>query len=717
MSRKLRLISFMLCLIFILGNIRRELFYEELKKIDFESVKADIISMFTNSKEFWPADYGNYAPFFIRLAWHCAGSYRNSDGRGGCDGARIRFDPERSWDDNTNLDKARKLLVPIKEKYGLGLSWGDLIALTGTTAIESMNGPVLGFCPGRMDDDDGLDSLLLGPTPEQDALHPCLVNGQCKAPLGPTTLGLIYVNPEGPMAQPIPEGSVHDIREVFSRMSMNDTETVALIGGGHAFGKTHGACPSGPGKKPNEDEVQPWQGKCGGTGKGINTFTSGFEGPWTTNPLQWDNEYFNNLLNYKFEVHKGPGDHNQWRVAKNNNIRSSNYEQNYHTYKRPTAENVNGRGRQEIMMLTTDIALTRDSKYLEIVKEYAKDLNVFSNDFAHAWYKLVTRDMGPITRCFGADVPAAQDFQYPLPPPPLHEPDWSSVKQEIIKVMYSQSEYLTPDFVHGKPYYGSWFVKLAWQCASTFRRTDYLGGCNGARIRFSPQKDWKRNIGMDSVLDVLQAVKDKFNPSLTWADLIVLAGTTALEEATKMEYSFCGGRSDATDGSGSEFLNLNKYPNLLAAFKDLSNLRGLTSREAVALQARIRGAESQKKIGFHGTWMGNDMNHLGNDYFKILLEESWTPVDKREAKSDVRENTYMSASDFVVLYNAPLLAIVQEFASDNRLFLEVFRGAWTKLMNSDRFDGPVHNLCDRSREGKPKLQVEEERLIKKELFN
>jgi len=293
------------------------------------------------------------------------------------------------------LDKARSLLEPIKLKYGFGLSWGDLFILAGTTAIESMGGPSLGVCLGRVDDVDGSASLPLGPTAEQEVLAPCPTNGECEGPLGTTTVGLIYVNPEGPMGKPDPVVSSTQVRDTFARMAMNDTETVALIGGGHAFGKTHGACPESPGLPPSEDEENPWSGNCG-SGVGVDAVTSGFEGPWTANPTAWDNYYFKNLLNYDWSVHEGPGGHFQWKVSPDFNATS------------PSAPSADGEGEQDVMMLTSDISLINDKAYFEIVSEFASDLDLFSDQFAHAWYKLTTRDMGPVTRCNGPATPLAQ---------------------------------------------------------------------------------------------------------------------------------------------------------------------------------------------------------------------------------------------------------------------------------------------------------------------
>lgn len=337
-----------------------------LASLDMDAVKADMVSLLADSKDCWPADFGNYGPFMVRLAWHCSGSYRASDGVGGCGGGRQRFEPERSWPDNTNLDKARALLYPLKQKYGAALSWGDLFVLAGTTALSSSGAPLKPMCFGRMDDSDGAKSAPLGPTALQAEKMPCVVNGECKPPLGATTVGLIYVNPEGPMANPDPKLSSYDIRQTFEIMGHSDRNTVALIGGGHAVGKAHGACPAGAGLAPNEAYeagATPWAGGCG-TGKGRDAVTSGFEGAWTKNPLAWDNEYFQALLDNEWEKHKGPGGHWQWRIK--------------------------GAEDDARIRLTSDVALLHDEKYLEYVKRFATDMDDFNDAFADAWYDLTT---------------------------------------------------------------------------------------------------------------------------------------------------------------------------------------------------------------------------------------------------------------------------------------------------------------------------------------
>lgn len=428
-------------------------YYDALSKLRYEDIKADLLQVIHTSQDFWPSDFGNYGPLFVRLAWHCAGTYRSSDGRGGCDGGRQRFDPERSWEDNTNLDKARTLLEPVKIKYGLGLSWGDLIQLAGYVAIEDMGLELIGFCAGRVDAPDGTEAFPLGPTEYQELVYPCEENGNCQSPLGAIAEQLIYVNPAGHMGVPVPEDLVPDIRDVFARMGMNDTETVALSGG-HAFGKCHGACPAGAGPSPKMDEYNPWPGNCG-TGKGNDAFTSGFEGKWTVHPTTWDNDYYQNLLKYDWVNKTGPGGLPQW------------YPVNKTDPNQPVPD---------IIMLTSDIALLHDESYLSITELFANDLAELSNQFSHAWYKLTTRDIGPHTRCkqlSGLELPPPQWWQYALPDAPAVLPDYNQVKSSIKSLLHVEQK----DILHMDSWgYGPLFVRLAWQCANPFRATDYLGG-------------------------------------------------------------------------------------------------------------------------------------------------------------------------------------------------------------------------------------------------
>jgi len=377
-----------------------------LRALDISAVMDDLKTMFTNSHPCWPADFvseenpsGNYGPMFIRLAWHCSGSYRNSDGRGGCGGGRHRFEPERSWEDNTNLDKARALLSPIKDKYGDALSWGDLIIAAGTTALRSMGTPITQLCFGRIDQSDGTSSLDLGPSVQQETEFPCDVNGDCQAPLGSTTVGLIYVNPEGPVTviggspDPSPSKLVAGVRDSFDRMGHDDRATVALIGGGHAFGKVHGACDKGPGKSPlatfaiDQDDL-PWLGECGGNGRGLNTFTSGFEGQWTLTPLVWSNQFFKDLDNRDWDLWTGPGGHAQWRL-------------------RNATEN-----ETSLMRLTSDMALMSDRIYREIVHEFASDVTAFDEAFDSAWFDLTTTHGAGVwseaAKCDTGSIPAAE---------------------------------------------------------------------------------------------------------------------------------------------------------------------------------------------------------------------------------------------------------------------------------------------------------------------
>jgi len=668
-----------------------------LNDLPLEEVKDDLKSLFHNSQEWWPADYGNYGPFFIRLAWHCSGSYRGSDGRGGCDGGRQRFDPEQSWDDNTNLDKARQLLWPIKEKYGLGLSWGDLFILAGTTAIEDMGGPVIGFCAGRRDDPDGTNSLPLGPSPEQEALAPCETNGQCEPPLGTTTVGLIYVNPEGPMGQPIPEQSAPQIRDTFKRMGMNDSETVALIGGGHAFGKAHGACPDGAGPSPGEDPENPWPGNCG-TGKGADTFTSGFEGPWTSNPTSWDNSYFKYLVEFDWQKEVGPGGHYQWA---------------------PHGDNAP----EGVMMLTSDVSLLYDDTYREIVQQYAADQALLDSQFSHAWYKLTTRDMGPVTRYVGSAVPPAQPFQYPLPDPLPEDQlaDFDKVRSVLGYLIHSpQPNVLRFDDYAGASY-GPLFVRLAWQCANTFRTTDYMGGCNGARIRMSPQREWPANVMLDKALQLLKPVKESFGEGLSWADLIVLAGTVSLEDAAAQALSaagfkedrlmipFTGGRVDApmeesetnpTPAYLESRLQGGSDSDTIDIMTDVMTVLGLTTREAVALVGggHSLGQMHKDRSGFQdGSWTEQPA-FLNTEWFHNVLNLNYTSIgdsskgtqeyvaQKTTAVTGESAQLYMLKTDMIIKFHPEYKAIAQQYAENSESFYTDFVQAWVKVMNADLFN-------------------------------
>eukprot|EP00092_Neocalanus_flemingeri_P010303 GFUD01011100.1.p1 GENE.GFUD01011100.1~~GFUD01011100.1.p1 ORF type:complete len:745 (-),score=81.08 GFUD01011100.1:67-2301(-) len=671
---------------------------EAAPKVDYKEVMKDVVELMTNSRDFWPADNGNYGPLFIRLTWHNTGSYRTSDGRGGADGARQRFEPERSWADNTNLDKARALLWPVKQKYGQGLSWGDLFVLAGNAAFESMGGPYFGFCGGRIDADDGSESVQLGPSPEQEVLMPCKVAGKCQEPLGANAIGLIYVNPEGHMGIPDPVASARHIREVFARMDMNDTETVALIGGGHTFGGTHGACPAGAGPSPREDPVNPWPGLCG-SGKGYDAFTSGFEFAFTTHPTTFDVEYFNNLINFDWQVHVGPGGRFQWKPILSEGMDS------------PTAPTNDGRyPRRYVGALTSDIALTKDEAYKKLVELYASDHKLFNHAWSHAWYKLTTRDMGPRSRCSNDDAPPPQWFQYPLPDPPAQLADFEEVKHKLVEVLDDD----TGEAI-------GMFTRLAWQCSSTFRSTDYLGGCNGARIRFSPQKDWAVNINVVSAIDTLEPIKEEFGENLSWADLIILAGNTALEKAGGKSLKFCGGRTDATDGKGSEHLHpkitgkftepLVQLKDSMVQLKDSIGILSLTQREFAALNGAgyavgdLRDCDGLfcRRNSFQTAVANSERpysttSNLSNIFFLTLLSERWDkytiPDTGKEMYKARGKDHLMLPTDFLFLLDPELLAIVQDFAADNDLFLSVVASAWTKLSNVDRFKGPTGNVCD-----------------------
>lgn len=678
------------------GRVAPKGYLEAFAKLDLNAVKTDLKALFIDSQDFFPADYGHYGPLMIRLAWHAAGSYRVRDGRGGADGGRQRFDPERSWPDNTNLDKARTLLEPIKQKYGVGLSWGDLFVLAGDSAIESMGGPTIGFCGGRIDDSTGFWSERLGPNEVQAEHEPC-PEPPCTLQ-GATELGLIYVNPGGPVINGVqqvrPEASAPDVRETFRRMGMNDTETVALVGGGHAFGKMHGACTNGAGPSPMEDPENPWPGLCG-SGVGPDTATSGFEGPWTSNPVKWDNEYFRNLHDYTWEATTSSGGNPQWISI---------------TPGSKVAPDVTLTGNQELVMTTADLSFKFDpeGEYQKISEKFRTDQAYLDEQFAEAWYKLMTRDMGPRERCLGDLTPAARDFQNPLPAPPTKLADFDAVRNKIMEVVtkdMSQRRRLLKtgdmDMFDGKVNYGPEFVRLAWRCAATHRVSDYAGGCNGARIRLAPQKDWPINAGLDMALEVLKPVKEAFGEGLSWADLIVLAGNTALEKAGAPKLPFCGGRTDATmEGAGGVMEpRLNDDPsNSLDDLQESALLLGVSPREWTALMGRRSiGKHETERRGFMGM-SDPTPTVLDNKYFIHLLANDWeqmtvpTTSMKQYKAKDMDE--YILRSDLLLTLEPTYASAAMDFAADNDMFLDEFAAAWTKVMNADRFDGPTGNLCE-----------------------
>jgi len=499
----------------------------------FTAVENDLIALMTNSQPEWPADdFGggqvSYAGLFIRLAWHCSGSYRESDGRGGCDGGRIRFAPEANWMDNANLDKAIMLLQPIKDKYGSALSWGDMIVLSGNAAIKSTGGTVLGFCGGRIDDADGSNSLILGPSEMQEQHSPCQsigMQGDClsvdNTALGPTTVELIYVNPEGPVTDPNnPVAAAADIRRAFARMGFDDQVSTILIGAGHAIGKAHG--------DPN------------------GTLTSGLEGPWTTTPTTWSNEYFRNLFDYNYTLVESPAGHMQW--SPDNGL--------------------------PINMLTTDLALAQDDGYLPYAQMYADNFTLHNEDFASAWYRLTSADMGPAVRCIGDLVPEPQEFQFNLPPSPAPGdlPDYVPIATAIEAYFGDDADLIAA------------FIQLAYNCAATFRATDYRGGCNGARIRFPPESEWPSNTDVVLYIDQLEEIKTTEGFDVSMADMVVLASILALEKSNPdLDLPFCGGYVDAEDGSGSEPLAPRFYSPANITVTDDFQVKGLTPEQGVAL--------------------------------------------------------------------------------------------------------------------------------------
>ena len=674
---------------------------KEFSSLDLASVKKDLNDLMTDSQDWWPADYGHYGPFFIRMAWHSAGTYRVSDGRGGASAGTLRFAPLNSWPDNGNLDKARRLLWPIKKKYGKKLSWADLMILTGNVALESMGFKTFGFGGGREDVWEPEGDIFWGPETEWLGDQRYSGDRELANPLGAVQMGLIYVNPEGPNGKPDPIASARDIRETFARMAMNDEETVALVAGGHTFGKTHGAGdPDHVGPEPEgssmENQGFGWINSFG-SGKGGDTITSGLEGAWTPTPTTWDNSYFDTLFGYEWELTHSPAGAQQW--APKDGAGSDTV---------PDAHDPNKK--HAPMMATTDIALIKDPAYLEISKRFHENPNEFADAFARAWYKLTHRDMGPISRFLGSEVPSeALIWQDPVPAVDhelVNEADVAALKATVLDSGLSISQ----------------LVKTAWASASTYRGTDKRGGANGARINLTPQKDWAANdpSHLTKVISVLKGIQNNFNSSngskkISLADLIVLAGDAAVEAAAKkagheVSIPFHAGRTDATqENTDVDALAVlepkaDGFRNYLAAgndrhaeelLLDKAHLLTLTAPEMTVLVGGLRVLDANAKGAAHGVFTKNKET-LTNDFFVNLydMDTKWVPTSDDKVTFEGRDRSsgevkwIGTRADLVFGSNSQLRALGEVYASEDAAdkFAHDFVAAWTKVMHLDRFD-------------------------------
>jgi len=654
---------------------------EEFEKIDYKALKQDLYDLMTDSQEWWPADYGHYGPFFVRLTWHAAGTYRIGDGRGGAGTGAQRFSPLNSWPDNGNLDKARRLLWPIKQKYGKQLSWADLLVLAGNAAIESMGGKTFGFGGGREDIWHPEEDIYWGPEEEMLGNNRYVGERLLNNPLAAVQMGLIYVNPQGPDGNPDPKKSAHDIRETFGRMAMNDYETVALIAGGHTFGKCHGAGDDGlvgvgPEDAPMEQQQFGWKSGFG-KGMGRDAITSGLEGPWTKNPAQWDNGYFENLFKYEYELVKSPAGAFQWHPV--------DLEEENHA---PDVEDPNLR--VTTIMLTSDLALREDPEYRKVSLHFKDNPDEFADAFARAWFKLLHRDMGPKNRYLGPEVPK-EDLIWQDPVPAGNSDyDVAKAKELISGCDLSIQE----------------MIEVAWASASTFRNSDLRGGANGARIRFEPMKSWQSNDKalLDKALDLYAKIAEQVNASV--ADIIVLAGNVAIENASGVEVPFLAGRGDATEEQtdaesfkvleplADGFRNYQKTEYSVSPEEmlvDKSQLLGLTAHEMTVLVGGMRS------LGITKDNLGNfseDNNKLDNEFFKKLLDMnvSWRPNGNNayEGVDKTSGEVVRTASrvDLVFGSNSQLRSLAEVYASDdaNDKFVNDFIAAWNKVMNADRFD-------------------------------
>ncbi len=675
---------------------------EEFKKLDLEAVKNDLYKLMTDSKEWWPADYGHYGPFFIRMSWHLAGTYRMGDGRGGASGGNQRFAPLNSWPDNVNLDKARRLLWPIKQKYGKKISWADLMILAGTCAIDSMGLETFGFAGGREDIWEPEEGVYWGSEEEWlGGEERYSGDRDLENPLAAVQMGLIYVNPEGPDGKPSALGSAVDIKETFARMAMNDEETVALIAGGHTFGKCHGAGPADNlGDEPEaagmEQQGLGWENSFG-TGKGSDTITSGIEGPWTPTPIKWDMSYFETLFENDWDLVKSPAGAWQWTPV------------DPETKKAPDAHDPDAKVAP--MMMTSDLALRMDPTYREISKKFYNNKEEFADAFARAWFKLTHRDMGPKSRYLGPDVPEEDlIWQDPIPEADyeiIDESDIKELKKKIAETGLSVSDLVT----------------IAWASASTFRNSDKRGGANGARIRLEPQKNWVVNEPerLKTVLTVYENVQKEFNEAQTenkrvsLADIIVLAGNVGIEKAAKnagfdIDVPFTPGRTDATleqtdvesfsvlEPKADGFRNYLKKKYAVRTEElllDKAQLLGLTAPEMTVLVGGMRVLNTNYKKSDHGVFTNNPET-LTNDFFVNLLtmDTKWEPVsedrDVFEGRDRVTDELKWTGTrvDLVFGSNSELRAIAEVYACDDskEKFINDFIKAWNKVMNADRYD-------------------------------
>ena len=654
---------------------------EEFKKLDYDALKKDLNDLMTDSQDWWPADYGHYGPFFIRMTWHAAGTYRTADGRGGGGTGSQRFAPTNSWPDNTNLDKARRLLWPIKQKYGNKISWADLIILTGNVAIESMGGKTFGFGGGRADIWAPEDDIFWGKEVEWLGNERYTGERVLDTPLGAVQMGLIYVNPQGPDGNPDPLASAKDIRETFGRMAMNDYETVALTAGGHTFGKAHGAASedfkgADPEGAPLEEMGFGW--KSGhGKGMGRDSITSGIEGAWTPNPTQWDNGYFDMLFGYEWELVKSPAGAHQWHpVSPKDEDMAPDVEDS--SIKVTT------------IMTTADMAMREDPAYREISKHFHENPDEFADAFARAWFKLLHRDMGPKVRYLGPEVPQEElIWQDPV------SAGSTSYDVEAVKSKIADSGLTIQEM-----------VETAWASASTFRGSDLRGGANGARIRLAPQKNWEANKPeqLSRVLSVLEGIASDTGASV--ADVIVLAGNVGVEKASGSTVPFTPGRGDATQENTDEhsfevlepfsdgFRNYHKSDFEIGAehmLLDKAQLLGLTAPEMTVLVGGMRSMGIS--ANGHGL-LTDSSDKLTNDWFSKLLDMSveWKPTGRNSYEGMDRVSgekvSTATRADLVFGSNSQLRALAEVYASSDShdKFVSDFIAAWTKVMNLDRFD-------------------------------